>query len=291
MLATYGLILPTALAPPVEVPLDLDSPSAMEGEPSKRTAPSEDREKDGAVAPPSQQHNLETKPSFISHSDRHHHVNLSNMMHNFHLPTFHGYNHLPHMTLPNLTWPHLIAQSTPVYTTTVTSWGPPADIRETESAYFVEIEVPGLKAGDADQVLVQWMSPRTIVVSGDVQRAPLPALPREAPKSESEGSNGEQEFVKVASPPARNKDAAEDLAPSERAPSAERCDGAQPEDRNAPASKFLICERHVGYWRRSFTLPADVDLDVDPSRNSSGRPLEYKIEAGVLRIRAPKVKK
>ena len=52
---------------------------------------------------------------------------------------------------------------------------PRADVQELASAYFVEIEVPGLQAGNEDQVLVQWMTPRTVVVSGDIERAALGA--------------------------------------------------------------------------------------------------------------------
>jgi HSP20 family molecular chaperone IbpA len=307
MLAAYGSVLPTALAPVVEVPLDFDGPFTMPGEPSY----SNYEEKGDASGTLSQRQNLETNSSFISHSNHHHHVNLSDIRNRFHFPTprgsharpahpsqIHSNLHFPHITfrtLPSPAWPHLawphIAHSTPTYATTITSWGPRADVRETESAYFVEIEVPGIQ--NENQLLVQWMTPRTIIVSGDVQRSPLPTA---SSSDECEtSSNGAQGFVKVANLSAttsQNKDAAGDLESLKRTPSVQDNGAARQEvNKDNPASTFLVSERHVGYWRRSFTLPEDVDLDVDPSRNSSGRPLEYKIEAGVMTIRAPKVKK
>ena len=283
MFAPYGFILPNALPPLVEVPLDFDSPFATSSGRSQSTSSAKEGDRSD-----SQQHTLETKPSFVNHNSRHHHVNLPEMMHKVHLPTFHGAHpgvappphsrsnfHFPHFSLPSLAWPH-IAHSTPSYATNLTSWVPRADVRDAASAYFIEIEVPGLQAGNEDQVLVQWMTPRTIVVSGDIERAALPAEPVAATNTEENGAD---------------KDSAEDGESLKRVPSHEDGEAPPPGPSDSPASTFLICERHVGYWRRSFTLPPDVDLDVDPSRNSSCRSLEYKIEAGVLVIRIPKVKK
>ena len=306
-MAAYGLLLPVALPPPVEVPLDFDSPFTAPGEPSMSTNSSKGEGKGDASGMSNKQQNNDIKPSFISHDNHHHHLNLSNITNRLHLSTLHSSHsraapfhhahsnmHLPHIATPTfhtppwpyLAWPHI---AHPTYAAT-TSWSPRADVRETDSSYFVEIEVPGTQK--EDQVLVQWMTPRTIVVSGDAQRALLPKV------SSSTGTetscDSAQEFVKVANSHATTsvkKEADEDLE-LKRFPSDEDGRTAQPEVSNhAPTSTFLICERHVGYWRRSFTLPADADLDVDPSRNSSGRSLEYKIEAGVLLITVPKVKR
>lgn len=133
-----------------------------------------------------------------------------------------------------------------------------------------------MQAGNEDQVLVQWMTPRTLVVSGDIGRA---ALPTEAKAAVETMKNG------------ANKEAGNDGESLKRVSSHEDDEAPQPGVSDPPTSTFLLCERHVGYWRRSFTLPPDADLDVDPSRNSSGRALDYNIEAGVLVISVPKVKK
>ena len=48
------------------------------------------------------------------------------------------------------------------------AWSPPADIRETKLVYHIEIEVPGVK--DKKSLLIQWMSPRTLLVEGELKR-------------------------------------------------------------------------------------------------------------------------
>jgi hypothetical protein len=50
----------------------------------------------------------------------------------------------------------------------LSSWTPNTDIRETKLAYHIEIEVPGV--GDRQSLLIQWMSPRTLLVEGDIKR-------------------------------------------------------------------------------------------------------------------------
>jgi len=51
------------------------------------------------------------------------------------------------------------------------SWTPNTDIRETKLAYHIEIEVPGVT--DRKNLLIQWMSPRTLLVEGDIKRPPV----------------------------------------------------------------------------------------------------------------------
>jgi HSP20 family molecular chaperone IbpA len=50
----------------------------------------------------------------------------------------------------------------------LSSWTPNTDIRETKLAYHIEIEVPGVM--DRQNLLIQWMSPRTLLVEGDIKR-------------------------------------------------------------------------------------------------------------------------
>jgi hypothetical protein len=50
----------------------------------------------------------------------------------------------------------------------VSSWSPDTDIRQTKLAYHIEIEVPGTT--DKESLLIQWMSLRTLIVKGTVER-------------------------------------------------------------------------------------------------------------------------
>ena len=45
-----------------------------------------------------------------------------------------------------------------------TSWSPATDIRETLAAYHIEVEVPGV--ANKDDILIQWLSPHTLLVQG-----------------------------------------------------------------------------------------------------------------------------
>lgn len=45
---------------------------------------------------------------------------------------------------------------------------PETDIRETNLAYHIEIAMPGIK--DKESLVIQWMSPRTLIVQGNLTR-------------------------------------------------------------------------------------------------------------------------
>lgn len=48
------------------------------------------------------------------------------------------------------------------------SWSPRTDIRQTKLAYHIEIEVPGTT--DKETLLIQWLSPSTLIVRGEIER-------------------------------------------------------------------------------------------------------------------------
>jgi HSP20 family molecular chaperone IbpA len=50
----------------------------------------------------------------------------------------------------------------------VSSWSPRTDIRQTKLAYHIEIEVPGTT--DKETLLIQWLSPSTLIVRGEIER-------------------------------------------------------------------------------------------------------------------------
>jgi len=49
-----------------------------------------------------------------------------------------------------------------------TSWTPATDIRETMAGYHIEVEVPGVV--NKDDILIQWLSPHTLLVQGTADR-------------------------------------------------------------------------------------------------------------------------
>jgi HSP20 family molecular chaperone IbpA len=50
----------------------------------------------------------------------------------------------------------------------VSSWSPRTDIRQTRLAYHIEIEVPGTT--NKEELAIEWLSPSTLVVRGEVER-------------------------------------------------------------------------------------------------------------------------
>jgi len=147
-----------------------------------------------------------------------------------------------------------------------TAFSPPTDIRETMQYYHIEIEVPGVT--DKESILIQWMSPHTLLVQGEAARPKSIGL-----LDESGGGSKVWEGASDAEAGAEKDD--EDGGPLERTPSRETVE-AQLRADSMPT--VLLSERQLGRWRRTFTLPDDVEM----------RELKARLEGGLLRIDLPK---
>ena len=111
-------------------------------------------------------------------------------------------------------------------------------------SYVLEIELPGIT--DPEQLIIEWMTSRTLLVEGLTQRPDLPtATPPENPKSPPNGSSRE------ASIP---------LAPTAGSSTKE--------------AKILLSERRVGKFQSHFTFPVHVDPHM----------METKLEGGLHQI-------
>jgi len=126
----------------------------------------------------------------------------------------------------------------------IASWTPDSDIRETKIAYHIEIELAGLT--NMKDILIQWMSSRTLLVEGKTRRMDLCRTHEgdgEAMwESDSQPSDVENEMHES------NND--EDGGVLYRCPDT-------PEERT---TRLVQSERKIGAWRRSFTLPIDADM-------------------------------
>jgi len=153
-----------------------------------------------------------------------------------------------------------------------TSWSPPTDIRETMSAYHIEIECPGVADDNKNDVMIQWMSPHTLLVQGVAYRPQNIGLtdPGEG-KRVWEGKDGEG-WAKEAGHAKQNST---DGGPLVRTPSRETVEAELLSDLTP---SILLSERKVGPWRRTFTLPEDVEM----------KELKARLEGGLLRIDLPK---
>ncbi|EXJ77432.1 hypothetical protein A1O3_09658 [Capronia epimyces CBS 606.96] len=151
-------------------------------------------------------------------------------------------------------------------------WVPATDIRETMRAYHIEIETPGVT--DKNDILVQWLSPHTLLVQGDIRRPRNIGLldPNLDPADrvwEGQGDGWAQE-----SGHARQQDE-DDGGPLQRTLSRETIEAQLRAD---AIPTVLLAERKLGPWRRTFTLPEDVEM----------KELKARLEGGLLRIDLPK---
>ncbi|RMZ76908.1 hypothetical protein DV738_g4702, partial [Chaetothyriales sp. CBS 135597] len=257
MLVPYGIVLPAQLPPPAEVSMSYDGPlKAMHL---------------GDIHPPqpATQQDAALPEHGSHHGHRHLHLDFSKILH---LPSFSGFHpakpthvtpshhHWPSISYPP--WPHFLAHSSPFHMTQLTPWVPPADVRQTPDCYLIDIDVPGLSQGDEEKVLVQWLSPRTIIVSAEIKKAAEPQLFKIPPVAVD--SKLGSDIVDVS------KSDAGDGGPLHRTRSHSNDPpaGTRETDQAKEEEIFLAHERHDGYWRRSFTLPDEVNFNPDPKSSS-----------------------
>ncbi|KAI5264110.1 hypothetical protein E4T47_08847 [Aureobasidium subglaciale] len=102
---------------------------------------------------------------------------------------------------------------------------PDVDVRDYETGYAIDMELPGLS--DKDSVKVEWTSKHDIMISGLLARPELPTVAKSA------NTNGRQ---------------------NERTGVATESSG---KDESTPI--LLVTERRTGHFRRRFHLPTEVD--------------------------------
>ncbi|ETI21820.1 hypothetical protein G647_05889 [Cladophialophora carrionii CBS 160.54] len=152
-----------------------------------------------------------------------------------------------------------------------TAWSPPTDIRETLATYHIEIEVAGVT--DKEAIVVQWLSPHTLLVQGVASRpANIGLTDQDEGKRIWEGKEGEGWATESGH---AKKPEPTDGGPLMRTPSRETVEAEYLAD---TTPTILLSERKIGPWRRTFTLPEDVEM----------RELKARLEGGLLRIDLPK---
>ncbi|KIW82426.1 hypothetical protein Z517_05453 [Fonsecaea pedrosoi CBS 271.37] len=142
-----------------------------------------------------------------------------------------------------------------------TAFAPATDIRETVRAYHIEIEVPGVTEENKSDLVITWMSPHTLLVQGVASRPRnIGLLDQGEGKKvwEGEGDGWATETghgKREKSHETLDEEALADVTPT-----------------------ILLSERRVGAWRRTFTLPEDVEM----------KELKARLDGGLLRIDLPK---
>jgi HSP20 family molecular chaperone IbpA len=165
----------------------------------------------------------------------------------------------------------------------VRAFNPKFDVRETEEAYELHGELPGIAR---EQVNIEFTEPQTLVVRGRVERsytsgtppAALEGGPAKAAITQGEAASHshkttvtDEEFENVESgSSAETAQPAGEVAKTEKKAAAEE-----------PKEKYWVSERSVGEFSRTFSFPGRIDQDA----------VSANLNNGILSIVVPKAKK
>lgn len=152
---------------------------------------------------------------------------------------------------------------------------PKADLRETMSNFYIEVELPGIS--DKSQLHLRWTSLRTLLVTSKITRPEIP-----------ESELFDVPVVPAATnPPKEGSDATPPVADQQQQTQQQeqQTETATSTTASAPPTTvkkephLTIHERAIGEQMRAFNFPVDVDRDNTHA----------KLDAGVLRIVVPKL--
>jgi HSP20 family molecular chaperone IbpA len=135
---------------------------------------------------------------------------------------------------------------------------PNVDISDATIYYLIELEIPGIK--DPDSVALNWTNSRSLVVAGSTFRSWQPKISID-PELAMDSNKAKGTENGVSSDAKALKDHQE-----------------APSDGNSDwAPSLVVGERKIGYFRREFHFPVDVNVGE----------VEARLEAGLLRIKVP----
>jgi HSP20 family protein len=155
---------------------------------------------------------------------------------------------------------------------------PQADVRETSSAFHIDVELPGLS--NKSDLTLKWLSTRTILVSCRIRREAFPPVEKDHPNGVSgdvpetprKEAAVDQEIDNSAK---ERKSCEEDAAGSTAALHEKR---SHQEQHHSTLPHLTLGERNIGLSTRAFNFPCDVDRDHTKA----------KLSAGLLTLDVPK---
>ncbi|ETS01580.1 HSP20-like chaperone [Trichoderma reesei RUT C-30] len=161
--------------------------------------------------------------------------------------------------------------------TGITPWQPKFDVRETDAAYELHGELPGM---NKENVNIEFTDSQTLVVHGRVERTYTAGTPPsgalEGSKSGGAITEGGEKDKKPPKPTVEDEDAA-------AGKSGEVSKKGDDKDSNKPTdnAKYWLSERSVGEFSRTFSFPTRVDQDK----------VSANFKDGILNITIPKAAK
>ncbi|KAK4128297.1 heat shock protein 30 [Parathielavia appendiculata] len=152
----------------------------------------------------------------------------------------------------------------------VSVFHPRFDIKETETAYELHGELPGI---ERDKINIEFTDPQTLVIRGRTERSYSSGT---FPAAFVENSNQPAGVItekgeKHANESNNNNDDAEQS----------NNNGAGGKANKAPFEKYWVQERSVGEFARTFNFPSRIDQDA----------VSASLNNGILSLIVPKAKK
>jgi len=155
---------------------------------------------------------------------------------------------------------------------------PKFDVKETQEAYELHGELPGIEQKDVD---IEFSDPTTLTVHGRSERSYTSGTPPagyvEGPISQGKIEGG-QAGQAGANGSKGHQATVEDEPGTQGQVSKTGAAKGQPKE---PEAKFWVSERSVGEFSRSFSFPERVDQDA----------VRASMKNGILSIVVPKAKK
>lgn len=143
------------------------------------------------------------------------------------------------------------------------TWQPKFDVRETGAAYELHGELPGM---NKEGVNIEFTEPQTLIIRGRAERTYTSGTP---PAGLVEGGTNTAAIT-------QGEGAAQDTASKDS--SVQKSSG---DKKPADKAKYWLSERSVGEFSRSFNFPTPVDHDT----------VSANFKDGILNITVPKAKK
>lgn len=155
---------------------------------------------------------------------------------------------------------------------------PRADVRETSSAFHIDVGLPGLH--NKSDLTLKWLSTRTVLVSCRIRREAVPAseeghsngATNDDPEiSRKEAAVDQKIEISTTESKSRGEDATDSTTGSHEKESHE-------EQHHSTSPHLTVGERNIGLSTRAFNFPCDINRDHTKA----------KLSAGLLTLDVPK---
>lgn len=153
-------------------------------------------------------------------------------------------------------------------------FSPKFDVYETETAYVVEGDLPGLEKQNLD---IEFTDHLTLLIKGHIEKS----YTGTTASSESSTTIVTPSESRSSSPTRSLKATVEDEGEDESSPKTAKTAKETPavvETKNEPRPRQWVSERTLGEFQRTFRFPAGIDQDA----------VTAGLENGVLKIVVPK---